>query len=145
MGYTHHWRFTEDIPKPTWNLIKADVVLLIEMYPGPGGLCRSADHHVKLQPAVTGDQIWFNGAGLSGCEDFLLTRQFPSRKFTQYCKTEHQPYDRMVCAVLAVIRDRYPAIEIESNGNHADWAPYIEWCSAVLKRPIANPFPPPTV
>lgn len=52
--------------------------------------------------SITGEDIDFNGIGGNSCENFLLTRDKPSRAFL-FCKTERRPYDAVVVAILIYV------------------------------------------
>jgi hypothetical protein len=139
MGYTHTWRVTGNIPSATWQKICGDTRKLIAAF-NLSDLCY-AERYPTMPPRVSAETIQFNGSGNTGVEDFLLQR-LSGRNF---CKTEWCPYDRLVCAVLAVAAEHYWTFSIDSDGSWADWTPHIEWASAVLQRHVPNPLPDPKV
>jgi hypothetical protein len=89
MGYSHCWSHDEEIPPETWRKIKDDAWQLIRAF--PSGLS---------QLEVHGDWVAFNGRPPQDFETFGLYR-LPQDVF---CKTNHRPYDKLVCAVLSVAK-----------------------------------------
>jgi len=92
MGYTHYWTsrgFTTD----EWSHLTTATKEIFD---------RARRKGVELAglqgegAAIIDDRIVFNGAGNAGCEPFVLGRTV-SRGF---CKTNWQPYDAVVVAVL---------------------------------------------
>lgn len=80
------------------------------------------------------DVIWFAG----GCETFCLNRTgngLPEsyerkpyamdeasqrRRRFSFCKTSRLPYDVIVVAVLCAAKDRWPALDVSSDGSLAE-------------------------
>ncbi len=134
MGYTHYFeRSDEDISRATWQKICKDVALLIAAGPA---VCWEDDLPTR-PPEVSTALIRFNGPGKEGHETFYFLR-VPDD--TWFCKTERKPYDKTVCAVLAVIHDLAPAsAAIRSDGFVEEWQPAVTWASALVGRPLAVP------
>lgn len=137
MGYTHFWFAPEAIRPRIWWVVMADALKLVEAFPGPGGLCMGIENQAQ-RAFVSREEIRFNGGPGAQAEDFRLTREAGKRYSS--CKTQHQPYERLVCAILASTADRTRLIRVTSDGNHHDWLPYIEWASTVLRRPLPMPI-----
>lgn len=133
MGYTHYFELKRAIPLHTWSRICADVRTLL------------GETEIPLEgsvpgekPEVTVSRIWINGVDDGQYEDFVLTRDNAS---WQFCKTALKPYDRIVCAVLAVVQGHAGAdvLEVTSDGDSKDWDPALAWASDILGREIARP------
>jgi hypothetical protein len=133
MGYTHYWSVVDPIDDVTWKQVCKDTRRLIAASPEPLAFESGAPSE---PPLVNKKTIRFNAKGDRGHETLLLT---PERKRFDFCKTAPQPYDLVVCAVLAAARDRSKAISVRSDGDSGDWAPALAWASEVLGRPIGDP------
>src|SRR6267143_635095 len=122
MGYTHYWDNEETIPAGIWEAICGDARKLIEV------------HRKQLRDVnIDGDEIFFNGENV---ETFQLLRP---RVDWQWCKTRgRQPYDAVVCAILATAAERHPALNVSSDANWTDdeklWDFATAWASEVLGR-----------
>lgn len=104
MGYSHHWQQQQNVPDNRWEQIVAftwAATALTEVPIGGGQL------HDRL-PTATEEVITFNGYK-TGVEDFALTKSLPQGRNPDlspwmHCKTEHQPYDEVVVAVLLYLQ-----------------------------------------
>lgn len=161
MGYTHSFHQYRDATETQWEAICADVRKLLEKVPAhstsAGGSFSDAplilcDGFGKAgtAPEVNQDQIWLNGSEDDDMmnETFLLSRLYKPdwveswmynkdeqgrKRLFQFCKTERKPYDLVVCACLIVAHHHAPkAYDIDTDGTPEDWAPALEWVSAVL-------------
>jgi len=73
-------------------------------------------------------EVWINGTGEDGYEDFVLTQQ---KTDFQCCKTARKPYDDVVTAVLLAAKKHFrDDIEITSDGYGDDWSKGQELCQA---------------
>lgn len=138
MGYTHYWRQEGDaIPAEAWAKIMADTKRLIKAA-GESQITLWHDYDEPgTAPEVTNENIWFNGADDNGHETFELV---PGPADFTFCKTAYKPYDRVVCAILAIAKEHAgDAIVVTSDGEKSDWKPALEWASTVLGRPVAFP------
>jgi len=118
MGYTHYWGSKTPISPEVWAAICADAKKLIAAFPP---IIRDLD--------VDDEQIFFNGS----CESF----EFLRRGGWAWCKTRGEPYDRLVCAILFVARQRYPGLAVGSDNElHRVrlWTDAITWATEVLGR-----------
>jgi hypothetical protein len=127
MGYTHYWKIATKFPQDQWTSICADARELIKAF---GGLSRAK---------VNEDGITFHGT----CDTFWLSRCPHSSG--GYCKTQHEPYDKLVCAVLMVAARHSPdIISIFSDacmGSQPDgWPPAAAWASKVLGYKLDVPW-----
>jgi hypothetical protein len=134
MGYTHYWRIDEAIVPKVWALISADAKSLFAASPEP----LVFEHGSRKPPVADARSIRFNAGENRGYEDFLLQPAATNDRGL-FCKTAQQPYDLVVCAMLAAARDRSKAITVTSDGGTDDWAPALAWASKVLGRPIGDP------
>jgi hypothetical protein len=123
MGYTHYWRSHTDIPPDTWEAISDDVRKLAKGFEGA---------KVEIDAA----EIVIHGS----CETFALQRTAEDFGF---CKTRLGAYDKLVCAALAVAAERYPGLDVSSDGFMQDdggaWGNAINWASNTLGRNVPDP------
>jgi hypothetical protein len=60
-----------------------------------------------------------------------------------FCKTRLGAYDQLVCATLAVATERYPGLDVSSDGFMQDdggaWENAMNWASTTLGRNVPNP------
>jgi hypothetical protein len=137
MGFSHYWRPTSGINSADWAPIIDDTTRLIDAFNTPAiKVALKGGDGREIAPEVNARVIHFNGVGRTGYEDFYFEREGKSFNF---CKTGRQPYDTLVCAVLAVIAGHTDVCTITSNGGRADWAPAVAWASQVLGREVLIP------
>lgn len=132
MTLVHYWEIKDDIDPDVWAAICADVTRLLDR--SPVWLCRARDD-IANRPHATADWVLLNGLDEPGA-DFCF---YPEPAELMSCDTGGHPYDQVVCAVLAVIRDRCKAVLISSDATTAHWMDPCNWASAVLGRRIDNP------
>ena len=128
MGYSHYWSHDAEIPGDTWVKIAVDAKRLAAAFPPKLS---------ELQ--IDGSYIVFNGAPLKDFETFGLSR-LPQDTI---CKTAHRPYDKLVCAVLSVAKQHYPALAISSDAlfeGLAIWPDAARWASKILGRDVPIPW-----
>ena len=135
MGYTHYWTVSAEAPIKDYRAAMRDIFKLI-----------------KNSPVILGDGfgdtvpkkfhkgfVWFNGLGENAHETFHLP-DFPPKGF-QFCKTARKPYDLVVTACLAVLKEHLGnAVDVSSDGYAKEWLPGIEFASKVLGREVPNPI-----
>jgi hypothetical protein len=83
--------------------------------------------------------IDLNGVPPQDFETFGLSR-LPQDTF---CKTSHRPYDKLVCAVLSVAKQHYPALAVGSDALFEGltiWPDAARWASKVLSRDVPIPW-----
>ncbi len=105
MGYTHYWEHQRDLTENEWQQIgKAFENLLALPEISLAGITGEGS------PVFTSDYLAFNGVSPRAVEAFILYRTRStwekdrgiktSRPWRGFCKTEHQPYDLAVMAIL---------------------------------------------
>jgi hypothetical protein len=127
MGYSHSWSHEAEIPADTWAKITADAKRLVAAF--RAGLS---------ELTIDDDWIIFNGALPQDFETFGLKR-LPEDAF---CKTNHRPYDKLVCAVLSVAKQHYPPLAVGSDALFEGlviWPDAARWASKVLGRDVPMP------
>lgn len=127
MGYTQYWTLKKAIPEESWTAICTDAAKLIEAFREVSNV------------EVNENDIVFDGS----CERFRLSR-FPKRSHG-FCKTRHEPYDKLICAVLMVARQHCPdIIAVASDacmGSQPDgWPAAARWASKVLGYKVTTPW-----
>jgi hypothetical protein len=125
MGYTHYWESEAPIAPDVWAAICADAKTLIAAFPP-----------IIQDLKVDDNEISFNGA----CDSFVFLRLGG----WECCKTRGEPYDKLVCAILAVAAQRYPGLAVGSDAQLQDdeslWIDAIDWASEVLGRNLPLPL-----
>jgi hypothetical protein len=125
MGYTHYWETKSPISPDVWAAICADAKTLIAAF---APIIQDLD--------VNDEEIFFNGS----CDSFVFLR----RGGWECCKTRGEPYDRLVCAVLAVAAQRSSGLAVGSDaqlqGDESLWIDAIAWASEVLGRRLDLPW-----
>lgn len=164
MGYTHYFSQLRDVTHEEWGRIRTLTDTLIRKLP-PGVRIDDQDGG---PPLVNQECIWFNGIEDEGCETFELTRvKRPLRDYElqelkaatpstrrqleaagafNFCKTRREPYDLVVCAVLAIatyVTRRDPAWRISSDGEPDEWQPALDWATKTLGFRVPSPLEPP--
>lgn len=140
MGLSHHWTWpTGQIPAPLWTKIRRDAVkLLLADDDKSAGVKAST---IRVDASVI--------AFRTHAHPDLLPLEFerkplPCRRGREpwgHAKPDSDALDRMVCALLAVIRERAPEhFIVESDFPEDSWRQHIDWASRVLKRPLPLPF-----
>jgi hypothetical protein len=121
MGHSHHWIIPDNgISEDAWATICDQARRLFDISPvklvgNAEGTCR--------KPRLDSMNILFNGADGTGCEDLLVRRRPEQSRVARYehIKTDRQPYDIVVLAVLAIIQANVPDFVIESDGTFDEW------------------------
>lgn len=135
MGYTHYWNFKREPRDIIWR----DFVMFckqINVHGNTRDLIRY--EHDSEEPGYFDDYIRFNGIGGDGHETFLM---MPQQGF-EFCKTARKPYDRIVTAILATAKYCFgDAIEVNSDGDEADWQEGIELARAATGEGHRIKFP----
>lgn len=111
MGYTHYWT-SRGFTDKEWSQLTSATKGIIARAQQSG--IEVAGPQGEGAPIID-DRIVFNGTGNAGCEPFVLGRT-SSRGF---CKTNWQPYDAIVVAVL-VAAESTGALTWTSDGKAAD-------------------------
>lgn len=157
MGYTHYWDFyacenllfmtksaveekLKDVEK-AYILAKKDIIKIIK---ANKDLLANNYGDIGSKPYID-DYIAFNGIGEDSHETFLLRDTFLENVGFHFCKTSHKPYDIVVVACLAVLKDHLKSHIILSGYEDLRdaWSDGVEMASRVLGRTISNPIPDP--
>lgn len=121
MGYTHYWRNESGITIEQWQRIASDARRVIEL----ARPIIQREYNDYGPPAVDDEVIIFNGIGADGHETFWFTKGSHSFAF---CKTALKPYDRVVCAVLAIAKKHAPRLSVSTDGDWGDWQEGLALC-----------------
>jgi hypothetical protein len=137
MGYTHYWKIEKVSQHSTrWGRLFADLGKIVKASPVPLG---GWDGELP-NPAVEDGRISFNGLYDDSHETFQIssTDLDVDRPF---CKTARKPYDIVVVACLAALKDIFgDECSVSSDGYRLEWAEGVQLASDVLGRPIENPI-----
>lgn len=130
MGYTHYWYYNRAFTNYEWKEIGKGFSKLMKALPD----VTLANVDGKGKPVVTGDYLGFNGLTPRTVEPFELFRTREAwaehvgntngRKWRGFCKTEHQPYDLAVMAMLLIVTEVAPGVlDVESDEkmDGAEW------------------------
>jgi len=132
MGLTHYWERVTQFPDTEFSESVEDCKKLFSVIDQ-----KIAGSFGDGEPVITENEIVFNGANGSACEDFViskiqLARQGRDRVFA-YCKTEHLPYDICVQTVLVIFKHHMgDLIKVFSDGDDVDWEKARETCQEYL-------------
>lgn len=121
MGLTHYWQRKIELPEKAFKGAVADCEKIIKFLNVPLG-----NAHGKNEPLFIDNKVEFNGVIGYGCEPFKINRIQPPRPgrriVTEYCKTEHLPYDLCVqCALIIFQHHLGHNIKVMSDGSDYDW------------------------
>tara|TARA_B110000285_G_C14623935_1_gene380351 strand:+ start:106 stop:486 length:381 start_codon:yes stop_codon:yes gene_type:complete len=122
MGYTNYWYQHEDFTEEEWMKIKIFYHGLNTVH--GGGFLQGADHLMQDETS-SGEHIQFNGAKGQDCETFELRKSciYDDHNVAfNFCKTNRNPYDAMVWALLSYARyvkgDRSQFVVSNDDGEH---------------------------
>jgi hypothetical protein len=140
MGYTHHWKAEnlEIVEEAKYQKALAEMARVIAESPVPlaNGMADEGS-----APDVDEDGICFNGTAGHNYETFSLPGRGQELRDFDFCKTAQRPYDLIVVASLAILKDHLgEAIKVSSDGGSDDWKGGVSFASAVLGREIKNPI-----
>lgn len=119
MGYTHSWTYNksnndeEQFAKAVKEIKKLLAAQELKNIP----LC-GADNAV---PILEDDEVFLNGVGDEGHEDFYINVNKHERSF---CKTARKPYDLAVMLCLIAFANNLKDFTFRSNGDYdEEWLP----------------------
>ena len=122
MGYTNYWYQHEDFTNDEWHKIQVFFHGLKMVY--GGGSYLKADHIINDQTR-SDSHIQFNGAKGQDYETFELKKSciYDDHNVAfNFCKTNRNPYDAMVWALLSYARyvkgDRSQFVVSNDDGEH---------------------------
>jgi len=107
MGYTNYWYQHEDFTEDEWMKIKIFYHGLNTVH--GGGFLQGADH-IMQDETSNGNHIQFNGTKGQDYETFTLNKvantnsDYGGDVAFNFCKTNRNPYDAMVWALLSYAR-----------------------------------------
>mgnify|MGYP003624880149 FL=1 len=107
MGYTNYWYQHEDFTNDEWHKIQVFFHGLKMVY--GGGAYLKADHIINDQ-TINDSHIQFNGTKGQDYETFTLNKvantnsDYGGDVAFNFCKTNRNPYDAMVWALLSYAR-----------------------------------------
>lgn len=132
MGWTHHWKRFESLPRDAFTAAAMDCAQLLGSLAiplaGPTGAGR---------PTFSPQLVEFNGASPQHCEPLTVPVFEVDRHDRGYvrgfCKTEHAPYDLCVQLALIVLNHHLgEAFLVGSDGRDEDWAEARNKCQGTL-------------
>jgi hypothetical protein len=163
VGYTHYWYRPQELDAEPFADWANDIQTLIEktptlvrepdyqmfgFYPTERTRLKPLGIYGPLgegDPQIGPERVAFNGGPREldlDHETFHVNRVFDDRGFGSddergwffdFCKTNHKPYDRVVCAALIRLAFHFPeAVRIESDGVASEWEPGLELCREVF-------------
>lgn len=137
MGYTHYFRQQRAFTRGEWHELQSAVKQLIGNMPET---VRLRGWNGKGELRLDDEAIVFNGDAETGgdFETFSLSRAINPEP--NFCKTERNPYDVAVMAVLVLAHRIAPgALEIGSDGGARDWRTAAELLGHVNGCPVELP------
>ena len=121
MGWTHYWKRVTQLPDTEFTESVEDCKKLFSLIDQK--ICGSFG---KGEPVFAENEIIFNGANGSACEDFVISKVQLDRhgrdRVFSHCKTEHLPYD--ICVQLALVIFKHhmgDLLNVSSDGKDSDW------------------------
>jgi hypothetical protein len=138
LGYTHYWNIANVSQHSTrWGHLFTDLGKIVKASPVPLG---SWDGELP-KPAVGDGKISFNGLGDDSHETFQISSSNLDTDRRWFCKTARKPYDIVVVACLATLKDIFgDECSVSSDGGRDEWADGVLFASGVLGRIIENPI-----
>ena len=126
MGYSNYWYQYEDFTDKEWHKIEVFFHGLNNVY---GGVFIEGDDHLIQDETNCGDHIQFNGKKGQDYETFTLKKiankniDYDGHNVAfNFCKTNRNPYDAIVWAVLSYARyvkeDRKDFVCRNDDGDH---------------------------
>ena len=107
MGYSHYYQQHEPISVESWAVLTRNITQLIEQA-----------WDTALEVETTSEYISINGVGEQAHEDFVIYRNDTR---WECCKTARKEYDRVVTAILILMRYTYPSFSVSSDGSWGEW------------------------
>lgn len=147
MGYTHTLERKRLLPLAPWRAAVADCRTLIGRLRADGLEMVEDYDRPDAAPALSDDEIRFNGPGEDGHETFLVSRRVPPAAgpeshrrrpggmLAEWTKTDRKPYDLAVCGCLLVLaRHLGPAVRVTSDGDddEENWPRARELCQELF-------------
>lgn len=154
MGYTHYWTQLRDFTREEWSEIVSDMTALLAHVEATGIPLANGCGDQGSRPEITEEFISFNGLGDDSYEGAVFHRiRLPKESWqrvrgSDFCKTQHRPYDVSVTAALCYLstctrRDDpqtgepvidSEAFSVRSDGYASDFTDGLEIARAALPR-----------
>lgn len=117
MGYTHYWTVKEPLDNILFAAWSEDVrqIILASEIPIRGG-------NGEGEPTLDSDYASLNGDAATGDDYETFSVDVAAEGF-DFCKTAQKPYDVVVTASLVALADRFPEVEVTSDGGVDEWQP----------------------
>lgn len=124
MGYTHYWNYKKksDNFDNEFTDVQMDITLGLRH---TNDIVLRGGNGLGL-PEFTKDRICFNGDGERGLDHETFYFDGEPEDFV-FCKTNHKPYDFVVCLCLLSLSNRLEGFEFSSDGDINEWKPILEF------------------
>jgi len=124
MGYTHYWNLTKKPSnfKEGMMNVQLDIQQILRVKPNDIVL-RGGDG--SGSPDFTNEFICFNGDGSKGLDH--ETFYFDGVTDFTFCKTNHKPYDLIVCLILISLKNHIEGFDFSTDGDKTEWEPIFEF------------------
>ena len=142
MGHTHYWGVRDGIEltpamNERWGVALERAGFVVRECKAGQLIAWESDSD---RGPETGDGIRFNGIADEGHETFYLPANVYELTPFEFCKTNHKPYDVVVCAVLAVMAHECGSfLRVWSDGTPSEWRSGLRFARAALQEPIGLP------
>ncbi len=143
MGYTHYFTQTKNFTKDEWAVIAEDVTTLLGYIQHKCEVpLASWDGELGTKPEIDGSVINFNGVGDHACENFMVARvrtkdEWGGKLGSSFCKTNDEPYDLAVTALLCYLSSVAGNFVVGSDGKGENFVQGLEAARQALPR-LAN-------
>lgn len=149
MGYSHYFPQNRSFTKPEWDKVKFGVNKILEYSQNlnRSDIALQESYERNRFPIVNNIRVQFNGPDGFNCEDFFITKKVREHRpyedkrepVFNFCKTNREPYDLIVCSCLLWIEHVAPRV----LHIHSDGAWNKEWLEPRLVfRQLFNIEPP---
>ncbi len=116
--YTHYYELIKPIDDESWKKICIDTKKVIKYYKKLN-INVEANHPSGIMVSNKNKYINFNGIGDDSYETFSFGKE--QMRFN-FCKTNQNEYDKVVCSVMLVIyHHAKDCVSMSSDGNFNDW------------------------
>lgn len=135
--YTHHWyRAQREFPTTQFKKAVEDFTKLLPHFKNIGITLAGGDGEGK--PAITPEEIIFNGKDAEGYETFHMPRQDDESRQCDdgifgFTKTSRMPYDLAVTSALLILKHHLKdKIRVGSDGSIEEWNEAVQLVKKVL-------------
>lgn len=137
MGYTHYFKQSKPVADKQWEAFEKDAKMLIEHAPKYLGIVLTSNDSNGV--IINAERINMNGDSERGLdhETFYMEKDY---KDFNFCKTNHKPYDLIVCSLLLLANEHMPNHhDIGSDGGFEDWKESMELNAKLFGRAFKLP------